>query len=220
MHSPRRRVAAPPRLLRGYSVETSRGAAAAATRTFRGDELRRRRGCHVDIPHVTAGIPTSRSSRPAERARRRTAAVAPAGRAAHERVRRQEKATRDAAPRPPSLPTSDDDRRNTLSLVKSSHCRRRLSPLWPCPTTPVLAASRRLDATRRDVESDRGSALSWWKLLRRASRATKGVCKFKARPATRLELIIMHARPSTRRAGSGQRSRRVVHASPHCARCG
>ena len=41
---PWRRVAAPPRLRRGYSVETSRDAAAAATRKLRGDESRRRRG--------------------------------------------------------------------------------------------------------------------------------------------------------------------------------
>ena len=32
------------------SMETSRGAAAAATRIFRGDESRRRRGRDVDIP--------------------------------------------------------------------------------------------------------------------------------------------------------------------------
>ena len=35
---------------RGYSAETGRGTAAAATWTFRGGESRRRRGCHVDIP--------------------------------------------------------------------------------------------------------------------------------------------------------------------------
>ena len=35
-----KRAAAPPRLRRGHSVETSRGAAAAATWTFRGDEYR------------------------------------------------------------------------------------------------------------------------------------------------------------------------------------
>ena len=35
---------------RGYSVETSRGAAAAATWIVRGDESQRRRGCDVDIP--------------------------------------------------------------------------------------------------------------------------------------------------------------------------
>ena len=35
---------------RGNSVETSRGGAAAATRIFRGDESRRRRGYDVDIP--------------------------------------------------------------------------------------------------------------------------------------------------------------------------
>ena len=45
----RRRVAAPPRLRRGYSVETSRGDAAAATWIFSGDESRRRRGYDVDI---------------------------------------------------------------------------------------------------------------------------------------------------------------------------
>ena len=61
-----RRVAATPRLRRGYSVEisrgdaaavrrgcsveASRGDAAAATRKVRGDESRRRRGCDVDIP--------------------------------------------------------------------------------------------------------------------------------------------------------------------------
>ena len=45
-----KRVAAPPRLGRGHSVETSRGATAAGTRIFRGNESRRRRGCDVDIP--------------------------------------------------------------------------------------------------------------------------------------------------------------------------
>ena len=44
---PWRRVAAPPRLRRGCSVEKSHGAAAAATWMFRGDESRRRRGCDV-----------------------------------------------------------------------------------------------------------------------------------------------------------------------------
>ena len=37
---PRRRVAAPPRPRRGYSAKTGRGAAAAGTRIFRGDESR------------------------------------------------------------------------------------------------------------------------------------------------------------------------------------
>ena len=41
---PWRRVAATPRLRRGYSVETSRGDAAAGTWIFCGDESRRRRG--------------------------------------------------------------------------------------------------------------------------------------------------------------------------------
>ena len=45
---PRKRVAATPRPRRGYSVGTSR--AAAATWIFRGNESRRRRGCDVDIP--------------------------------------------------------------------------------------------------------------------------------------------------------------------------
>ena len=35
---------------RGYSAETNRGAAAAGTWIFRGDESRRRRGWDVDIP--------------------------------------------------------------------------------------------------------------------------------------------------------------------------
>ena len=43
-------VAAPPWRRCGYSVETSRGAAAATTWIVRGDESRRRRGCDVDIP--------------------------------------------------------------------------------------------------------------------------------------------------------------------------
>ena len=38
------RVAAPPRLPRGYSMATGRGAAAAKTWIFRGDGSRRRRG--------------------------------------------------------------------------------------------------------------------------------------------------------------------------------
>ena len=50
----RRRVAATPRLRRGYSVETGRGDAAAATWTFRGDRRRRGRsmetGGDVDVP--------------------------------------------------------------------------------------------------------------------------------------------------------------------------
>ena len=46
----RRRVAATPRLQRGYSVDMSRGDAAAATWIFRRHESRRRRGCDVDIP--------------------------------------------------------------------------------------------------------------------------------------------------------------------------
>ena len=77
---PRRRVAATPRPLRGYSVETALDSAAAATWTFsgttpqprrryaaetsrdaaaatwirRGDESRRRRGHDVDIPRETS----------------------------------------------------------------------------------------------------------------------------------------------------------------------
>ena len=47
---PRRRVAVPPRLRRGYAAEARRGDAAAATWIFRGDGSRRRRGCDVDIP--------------------------------------------------------------------------------------------------------------------------------------------------------------------------
>ena len=44
-----RRVAATPWLRRGYSVETGRGDAVAATWIFRGYGSRRRRGCVVDI---------------------------------------------------------------------------------------------------------------------------------------------------------------------------
>ena len=44
------RVAAPPRVPRGYSVEACRGDAAGAAWIFRGGESRRRRGCRVDIP--------------------------------------------------------------------------------------------------------------------------------------------------------------------------
>merc|ERR1712097_94314 len=46
----RGRVAATPRLRRGYSVERGRGDAAAATWTFHGDGSRRRRGRDVDVP--------------------------------------------------------------------------------------------------------------------------------------------------------------------------
>ena len=46
--SSRRQVATASRLRHGYSIEMSRGAAAAATRIFRGDESRRRRGRDVD----------------------------------------------------------------------------------------------------------------------------------------------------------------------------
>ena len=44
------RVSAPPRVLRGYSVEAGRGAAAGAARTFRGGASRQRRVCRVDHP--------------------------------------------------------------------------------------------------------------------------------------------------------------------------
>jgi len=53
----RRRVAATPRLRRGYSVETSRGDAAVATWIARGDESRRRRGCHEDSPWRPVAAP-------------------------------------------------------------------------------------------------------------------------------------------------------------------
>ena len=42
-----KRVAAPPRVPRGYSAEAGRGTAAGATRIFRGGGSRH---CHVDIP--------------------------------------------------------------------------------------------------------------------------------------------------------------------------
>ena len=45
-----RLVAATPRRPRGHSVEAGRGDTAAATRTFRGDWSRRRRGCDPGIP--------------------------------------------------------------------------------------------------------------------------------------------------------------------------
>ena len=48
-------VAATPRRGREDSVETSRSDAAAATRTFRGDESRRRRGGDVKIPRRRVG---------------------------------------------------------------------------------------------------------------------------------------------------------------------
>ena len=44
------RLATTPRPPLGNSVETSRGATAAASWTFRGDGSRRRRGCRLDIP--------------------------------------------------------------------------------------------------------------------------------------------------------------------------
>ena len=43
---------------RGYSAETHRGDAAAATWIFRGDESRRRRGCDVDLPWRRAAAAT------------------------------------------------------------------------------------------------------------------------------------------------------------------
>ena len=53
---PRGRVAAPPRVPRGYSLETSRGAAAAATWILSGDEPRRRVRDRV----AAAGAPAKR----------------------------------------------------------------------------------------------------------------------------------------------------------------
>ena len=65
--NPRRRVATPPRMPRGYSAAAGRGDAADATRIFRGGGSadatwifcgggsRRRRGCHVDIPRRRSG---------------------------------------------------------------------------------------------------------------------------------------------------------------------
>ena len=47
---PRGRVAAPPQRPHGYSVEACRDAAAGAAWIFRVDGSRHRRGCHVDIP--------------------------------------------------------------------------------------------------------------------------------------------------------------------------
>ena len=55
--TPWRRIAATPRLRRGYIVETGRGDAAAATWIFRGDESRRRRDRDVDIPW--RGVPAA-----------------------------------------------------------------------------------------------------------------------------------------------------------------
>ena len=55
MDGPWTRVAAAPPLRRGYSAETSRGGAAAATRMVRGDESRRRRGRHAESPRGRRG---------------------------------------------------------------------------------------------------------------------------------------------------------------------
>ena len=65
-----RRVAAPPRLPRGYSEGDGRGTAAAATWILRGDESRRRRGCHVDIPRVWHGSVRGVGLRMVSRSRR------------------------------------------------------------------------------------------------------------------------------------------------------
>ena len=76
--SPWRRAAAPPRLRRVYSVETSRSHAAAATWIVRGDGSRRGRGRDAASPRrkVAAAMPTFGGDRRRRASRRRYADAA------------------------------------------------------------------------------------------------------------------------------------------------
>ena len=60
---------------RGYSVETSRGTAAAATWILRGDKSRRRRGCHVNLPWRRVATPRLRRGYSVETSRGTAAAA-------------------------------------------------------------------------------------------------------------------------------------------------
>ena len=62
---------------RGYSAETGRGAAAGATRTFRGDGSRRRRGCHAERQVAAAPREPRDPSAASVRGGTRLAAAAP-----------------------------------------------------------------------------------------------------------------------------------------------
>ena len=120
-----------PKTDRGHSLGASRGAAAAATWTFRGSESRRRRGCDIPWERVAApprlrhSVATSRGAAAAA-----TWTFRRGQRASRPARRRYDAALNDAGRLAPADPAADASRRHAAKAADADAASMALADAW------------------------------------------------------------------------------------------